>query len=108
MDSLVVFLRGWGALLLGAIGTILGVRSELRSRKEHRWKAEDRHRLEAERALEAERLAWCRAMQLALEARPDEPVHIGADKLEWARWGDGQHFRLNAKMSNMILLVRLS
>jgi len=106
-DALAMFLKGWGALLLGSVGTILGLRAELRSRREHRWKVEDRRKQEAREAAEAERLAWCREMQKALEANPNNPVLLAADKLEWATWGDGQYFRLNTDMPGEPLLVRL-
>lgn len=105
LDVLVDFFKGWGALLLGAVGSFLGIRSEWRSRKEHRWKEEDRKRVEEARAAEDARIAWCKEMQLDLEAR--EFFEVDFDDLEKARWGnDNGYFHLNDKIPGTYMLHR--
>lgn len=116
-DQIGAALAKWGGLLLGAVGTWLGVRSELRSRREHAWKEEDaeRKRIEWERAEKASAteglcLAWCREQAAELEKQAPNFggfLYIPQDKLEWARWGEAQgYFQVNTRMPGTPILVR--
>jgi len=87
---MVKFLTSWGALLLGAIGTFLGVRSELRSRREHGWKREEHEREEAQREEEAARARWCDEQRAKLLA--GQSVRVPPEKMQWAMWGEQQRY----------------
>jgi hypothetical protein len=94
-DVLEAFFKGWGALLLGAVGTFLGARAEWRTRREHRWKVEDRKRQEDARAAEEARIAWCKERQIELEVDGHLPIEF--DDIENAIWGhDNGYFVLNS------------
>jgi len=100
MAALVKFLTSWGALLLGAIGTFLGLRAELRARKEFRWKEEDRKREEAQRLEDDARLKWCEEQRDKLVGEKHGPgrnqlgipLTVPLEKMQWATWGEQQRY----------------
>jgi hypothetical protein len=91
-------ITGAASLLLGTIGTVLGLRAEWRSRKEHRWKEEEfkwkneeQRRRDAEwerteaRRLEQEAcIAWGRGIVMRLEEGSNY-IDVEQGKMEWAR-----------------------